>query len=184
MDELKKFSDIIAENFIEISENFKVGLKSKGYRYDEDIMNDAFISSNSALKDKLMDKSEAIKYYWTSYINKYKSYLTKKSETCEELDIEEDILNEIIEERASKTAYNKDIDDLYIIIQEELKEYFGNEEIDEWIQHVCYGKPYKSGNINYLTKKIRRYISNKAIYKNKILKELIENNGLLKTPKK
>ena len=48
MDSLKKFSDIIAENFIEISENFKVGLKSKGYQYDEDIMNDAFISSNSA----------------------------------------------------------------------------------------------------------------------------------------
>ena len=184
MDNLKKFSDIIAENFIEISENFNVGLKSKGYRYDEDIMNDAFISSNSALKDKLMDKSEAVKYYWTSYINKYKTYLAKKSETLEELDIEEDELNKIMEEKATITAYNKDIDDLYTIIQDELKDHFGEDEIEEWIQHVCYGKPYKSGNINYLTKKIRRYISNKAIYKNKILKELIENNGLLKTPNK
>lgn len=184
MDKLKKFSDIIAENFIEISENFKVGLKSKGYQYDEDVMNDAFISSNSALKDKLMDKQEAIKYYWTSYINKYKTKITKKNETCEDLDIDEDLLNEIIETRANKTLYNKDIDDMYGIIIDELKEHFGEQEINEWVDHICYGKPYKGEHLDYLTKKIRRYILHKAIGKNKILKELVENNGLIKAPKK
>ena len=87
-------------------------------------------------------------------------------------------------EKDNKTTYNKDIDDIYDIIINELKDHFGEQEINEWVDHICYGKPYKGEHLDYLTKKIRRYILHKVIGKNKILKELVENNGLAKAPKK
>ena len=42
------FADIIASNYEEIKRNFKSGLRDRGYDWDEDLMNDAFISCNSA----------------------------------------------------------------------------------------------------------------------------------------
>ena len=74
----KCFSDIVAENFNEIYKNFRIGLKSKGYAFSEDIMNDAFISCVTTLKDKQMSKQEALKYYWTAYINRFKTLTTSE----------------------------------------------------------------------------------------------------------
>ena len=85
---MKTFSDLVRMNYDSIVQNFKSGLKRQGYVYDEDIMNDAFISCVNALKDKLMTQDEAIKYYWTSYINKLKT--KSKHKYYEEVWDEED----------------------------------------------------------------------------------------------
>ena len=38
------FTYIVAGNYNEICRNFRAGLIAKGYPFDEDLMNDAFIS--------------------------------------------------------------------------------------------------------------------------------------------
>ena len=48
------FSEVVASSFQEIKRNFKSGLKTSGYEWDEDIFMDAYIKCDSVLKDKLM----------------------------------------------------------------------------------------------------------------------------------
>lgn len=176
------FADIVADNFYEIRDNFKRGLKSKGFGYDEDILSDTFISCNLALKDKLMTKEEGIKYFWTAYLNKLKTHAQQKSNTvyiddltfggeieCPELDI--------IDE-----TYNKDIDILYDYIMDNIRTKFGKEEADIFEMHICKGihtkeleeMGYTNINFVYLTKKIKRYINNHIIKDNGYVKDLLK----------
>ena len=170
----QKFADIVAENFNEIRGNFRKGLPAKGYRYDEDIMSDAFISCCNALKDKELTKSEALKYYWAAYINKYKTYLSK---TKFHLDIDDEDIDVIDD------VYDDTIDGMYDIITKAVREKFGEEEATIWELHTCQGltdKELKSmgynciENLVYFTRKIKRYIMNHVIPQNQKLQELIK----------
>lgn len=166
------FADIIASNYEEIKRNFKSGLRDRGYDWDEDLMNDAFISCNSALKDKPIDKKDAIKYFWTSYINKYKTKKSKEisTESIEDVDIED-------------VTYDKDIDRIYDIIISELQDRFGIRKAYIWDLYVCQGKSAKAirsmgfddiDNFIYFNKQIKRYIKKHIIPSNKELYELIK----------
>ena len=117
------FAEVVAHNYDEIKRNFKAGLKDKGYPWDEDIMNDAFISCNSALKDKPITKSDAIKYYWTAYINKFKSQKLKEEDIASLDDIDYDCIDE---------PYINDIDKIYDIVIAELQDEFGIRETYIW----------------------------------------------------
>ena len=166
------FAEIVADNFSEILKNFKSGLKSKGYEFIEDLMNDAFISCNSALKDKKMTKQEAVKYYWTSYINKYKTYITKNryvslDENYEEID----------------EPYNSGVDEIYDTIINELRNKFGVRKTFIWEMYACRGMSAKEiramgfneiENFVYFNRKITRYIHNHIIKDNVKLRELID----------
>lgn len=166
------FAEIVADNFSEILKNFKSGLKSKGYEFIEDLMNDAFISCNSALKDRKMTKQEAIKYYWASYINKYKSCMAKNryvslDENYEEID----------------EPYNSGVDEIYDIIINELRDKFGIRKTFIWEMYACRGMSAKEikgmgfdeiENFVYFNRKIKRYIHHHIIKDNAKLKELID----------
>ena len=167
------FANIVADNFQEIQRNFKAGLRDKGYQYNEDIMNDAFISCNQSLKDRLLSKKEAIKYYWVAYINKYKTTVSKNK--LKYVDILDDIDTEDEE-------YNDTIDEIYKIIISEIQDRFGLRKAYIWDLYVCQGKSAKEirsmgimdvDNFVYFTRSIKRYIQNHIIPKNKKLQELI-----------
>ena len=172
----QKFIDIIVENFNEIQRNFKIGLLNKGYMYDEDLFNDAFISCNNALYDKELTKKEAIKYFWTAYINKYKTKMSKNKNLLSF----EDVTNDI---DLSEEIYDETIDEIWNIIIQAVRDKFGIKKAFIWELYVCHGKSSKEirnmgiqvDNFVYLTRQIKRYILNQLIPSNQKLQELIKN---------
>ena len=172
---MSKFEDIIIENFAEIQRNFKSGLLNKGYLYDEDLMNDAFISCNNALNKKDLSKKEAIKYFWTAYINKYKTKMSKTPHHLSIEDVVEDFDN--IDEE-----YNDVPDKIYDIIIQAIRDKFGLKKAFIWEMYVCQGKSAKEirnmgftvDNFVYLTRQVKRYINNQLIPNNQELCELIQ----------
>ena len=168
------FADIVAVNYDEIRRNFKAGLKERGYDWDEDLLNDAFISCNSALKNKDISKTEAIKYFWTSYINKFKTKQSKKKpeESIEDHDV--DLICPV---------YNDSIDKIYNIFLEAVQDEYGLRKAYIWELYVCEGKSAKEiremgfddvDNFAYFTRKVKRFLK-RFISENPDLKELVKN---------
>lgn len=173
---MPSFEDIVIENFDEIQRNFKSGLINKGYSYNEDLFNDAFISCRNALSDKELTKKEVIKYFWTAYVNKYKTKMSKNKnhlsfeDVIEEINIQDDI-------------YDDTSDKIYDIILNEIRDKFGLKKAFIWEMYVCQGKSAKEirhmgfdvDNFVYLTRQIKRYLFNHVIPNHKELQELIKN---------
>ena len=167
------FAEIVSENFEEIHHNFQSGLKSKGYEYNEDLMNDAFISCNSTLMNKKLTKQEALRYYWTSYINKYKTWSSKKKYVPLPDDYEE----------YDDEPYNTTKDEIYRMIIDGLIDKFGIRKTYIWELYACQGvsarEIIKMGfhdveNFVYFNRQIKRYIQHHIIRDNKKLQELID----------
>ena len=168
------FADVVASNYEEIQRNFKSGVIDKGYEWNEDLLHDAFISCMSSLKDKQMSKTEAIKYFWTAYVNKYK---TKKSKVHHEESIEDHDVDEVCE------VYNEDKDHIYNIIIEAVQDEYGLRKAYIWEMYVCEGKSAKEihqlgfndvDNFVYFTRKVKRFIK-RFIESDPKLKELVKN---------
>lgn len=168
------FQNIIIENFDEIQRNFKSGLKNNGYSYNEDLMNDTFISCCQTLGDKSLTKKEAIKYYWVSYLNKYKTYKTKTNRFVEldDNDYED-----------PEDEYDESIDKIYDIIMNAIRDEFGIRDAYIWELYVCKGISSKKirqmgfnhiDNFVYFKRKIKRYILHHVIPDNPELQELIK----------
>ena len=112
MDMVETFANIIANNYEEIKKKLITGLKNKNYKYDEDLMQDTILCCITSLKDKPMTKEEAIKYFWTSYINKLKTQPPTIYVYMEDMVEEQD--DEIkYDEFGICESYNKDIDVIY-----------------------------------------------------------------------
>jgi hypothetical protein len=173
----RRFDEIIAENFEEICRNFKTGLAKVGYPYDEDLMQDAYVSCHCALKGKLMTKQEAIKYYWTSYINKYKTFIAKQHETLSYDDVDMDLYD--IEDK----EYNTSIDDAYNVVINELYDMYGVKKTTMWEAYITknkelkqiYGEDYKKYKFANITKQIKRYINKHVLKSNRELQEILAN---------
>ena len=167
------FSDVVANNFQEIKKNFKSGLKSSGYDWDEDIFMDAYIKCDSVLKDKKMDKKEALKYYWAAYINKLKNKHKSKHIITEEIPEDYDKIDEV---------YNEDKDVLCSEIYKKVSNKFGEREAKAWVEHISFHKTtdkimeeYKfDHDFHYTLKRIKKYISEELI-EDKYLQELRDN---------
>ena len=181
------FADIVADNYDNILENFKRGLKNKGYSFDEDVFMDTFISCNTTLNNKKLNKEEAIKYFWTSYVNKLKTLSSQNSNTVYIEDMfvrnENDFGDPWDELNIIDSTYNENIDDLYDLIISLLKEKYGERELNICDLHVCRGvhtkelidMGYTDIDFEYLTKKMKRYIKNHIVKDNKYIAELLSN---------
>lgn len=174
----RTFAEIITDNFTEIQRNFKIGLKDTGYSYDEDLLNDAFISCNAALKDKPMKKEEAIKYYWTVYINKFK---TKKTKEAKHPTVYLEDLKDFDE--PLDTVYRDEPDKIYNIILDAVKKKYGEREAHIWELYICrkvsIDEIKKMGftdieNFPYFTKRIKRYILTHVVPENPELQYLLK----------
>lgn len=170
------FADIVATNYNEIVRNFKAGVKNYGYVYDEDIMNDAFISCFNSLKDKKLTKQEAIKYYWVAYVNKYKT----KQEREQIMDCYDNVEEEF--DDIATENYNSTTDKIYDIIISGVQDHYGVRKATIWEMYACQGKSSKEikamgfsdiDNYAYFTKQVKRYIKNHIIAENRELQELI-----------
>ena len=168
-----KFSNIIAANFMEIKKNFKTGLKNSGYKWDEDIFMDAYIKCDSVLKDKLMDKKEALKYYWTAYVNKIKNKYKSRYTVMDEIPEDYDKIDE---------EYNEDKDLLCEIMYNAVVKKFGKPIANAWVDHRCFGKKseqimreYKfDQDFHYILKRIKKYI-NEDLMEDSYVREIYDN---------
>ena len=168
------FADIIAANFQEIRRNFYTGLIDKGYEWDEDLMSDAFVCCCNTLKDKEMTKKDAIKYYWTAYINKYKTKQSHKIPMMSFEDMEEEY-DEI------DIPYHKDVDDIYDIIVKAVQDEYGLKKAFIWEMYVCKGVPsadlramgFTDINFIYFARQVKRFILKHVVPDNPKLQELL-----------
>lgn len=167
------FSNIIANNFQEIKRTFKSGLKNSGYIWNEDIFMDAYIKCDSVLGDKIIDKKEALKYFWTAYINKLKNHYKSRYSIIEVIPDNYDNIDE---------GYNIDKDILCGEICKMVKQEFGDEIANAWVDYRAYRKSIneineKYGfrrNFHYTLRKIKKYI-NKTVMNDPYIKELSDN---------
>jgi thiamine kinase-like enzyme len=170
------FMDIVAANYNEIVRNFKAGVKNHGYVFDEDVMNDAFISCANSLKNKMLTKQEAIKYFWVAYVNKYKT----KQDHEQIMDCYDNVEEEF--EDVAVENYNSTTDKIYDIIISGVQDHFGVRKAVIWEMYACQGKSSKEikamgfndiDNFAYFTKQVKRYIKNHIVAENRELQELI-----------
>lgn len=174
------FEEVVNKYWDEICNNFMIGLSSRGYKYDRDIMEDTFISCYKTLQNKPMNKKDIIKYLWTAYINKYKTFLRKNTKRnsiiCSENEIKEDPSENLI-------SYDTSCDRIYDIILKEVKNKYGSKNAMLWELHVCQGKSIKEihdlgyedvDNLISLSRKIKRFILNNLIPSHKELQELVK----------
>lgn len=167
------FSNIIANNFQEIKRTFKSGLKNSGYIWNEDIFMDAYIKCDSVLGDKIIDKKEALRYFWTAYINKLKNHYKSRYSIIEVIPDNYDKIDE---------GYNIDKDILCGEIYKMVKREFGGEIANAWIDYRAYRKSINEINekygfkrdFHYTLRKIKKYI-NKTVLNDPYIKELSDN---------
>lgn len=156
------FSTIISENFIEIRNNFIIGLKNHGYEYNEDILADTFIKCNTTLRDKKLTKKDSIKYFWTAYLNRLRNEYKKTHNKRESLDESVPVMD---------YQYDDTMDELYDYILNIITEKFGKNIAKAWEEYMCYGKTYKyvvekynlSKNFQYYIKKINKLLKTDLI---------------------
>ena len=134
-----KFCSIIANNFQEIKRTFKSGLRNSGYIWDEDIFMDTYIKCDNVLGDRIMDKTEALKYFWAAYINKLKNYYKSKYSIKEVIRDDYDMIDE---------EYNTFKDILCYEIYKRVEKEFGEEIANAWVDHKAYRK-----SVNEIMKK-------------------------------
>lgn len=172
MNDKMLFVEIISQNFAEIKNNFKSGLGKLGYEYSEDILADTFIKCNSALNDKKLTKKEAIKYFWTAYINTLKNIKVKNKKFIE-MPENIDMINE---------EYNNDIDKLYDAVIKMLYDKFGEEDINIWIQYKFNKTTFNEilniynndKSLQYMFKKIGKFLKHN-IYNDKNIIKILDD---------
>ena len=76
------------------------------------------------------------RYFWTAFRQNILSAKTRNK-------FKEVVQIETIAERIDESEYNADIDELVVIIENEVRQEFGNEIYEAWYLHICDGKTYK-----------------------------------------
>jgi hypothetical protein len=177
------FCQHVGKYYDEIRKNFKACAGKNNIQWSEDILHDAFISCNNTLKDKIIDKKEAIKYYWVAYVNKYRTQMSKqkKFDSIEDLtELDDEELN------LECGSYNNIPDKIYDIIMSGVQDQFGLRIAYIWDLYTCRGYSSKElremgfdfiQNFVYFSKSIKRYIKHHIIPQNAELQELIKCNN-------
>ena len=167
------FSSIISNNFQEIKRTFKSGLRNSGYIWDEDIFMDTYIKCDNVLGDRIINKTEALKYFWAAYINKLKNYYKSKHSIKEVIRDNYDMIDE---------EYNIFKDILCYEIYKKVEKEFGEEIANAWVDYKAYRKSAneimkKYGfkqDFHYILRKIKKYI-NEIIMTDPYIIELSNN---------
>lgn len=141
------FADIISKYYNDINTLFKSRMHKRDMEFNEDSFNDAFIKCFEHFKDSLISYDDAVKYFWTVYIH---IVLNEKIHESYETELPEDYDCECPE-------YNKDIDNLYNTIIEDVRTTFGESGVDAINEHLH----HKKQDSRTQSRKICRYIKSK-----------------------
>ena len=74
-----KFMDLMATNFGFIKDAIIKKSKAHNTEFDEDLFMDTILCCERVFGDKLLTKTDCIKYFWVAYYNKIKTSKSKQS---------------------------------------------------------------------------------------------------------
>lgn len=146
---------------------------------DRDLFNDSFLSCYEAIKDRNFDEESTIKYFTTVLINNFKKGKKKNTVNYEDIyPVEEDDICDPDKHRETEC-------EIYDIINEKIKEKFGETKYLVWKLHFADNKSYDDliemgyDDINFhnLFRQINSYVKNKLPKENVELQELLKKTS-------
>lgn len=169
--------EIMEKRFHEIKENFKRASAKNNIVFNEDIFIDTYIKCCEQLKNKEMNESQIIQYFWVSFVNNIKKSYRKSINNVKKVEVEEalGVIDEVYDDRRCK---------VYDIIIKHVKSNFTKEEYNMWYLHFVENKSYEEltnmgytgVNFHNIFRSINHYIKTKLPKENKeyntIIKEI------------
>lgn len=147
--------------------------------FNEDVFMDTIIRCMKTFTNKTTNNNEVDKYFWTAFRQNMLSAKTRNK-------FKEVVQIDTISERIDESEYNTDIDELVVIIEDEVRQEFGNEIYEAWYLHICEGKTYKEleelgygDGLHNEFKHIKRHITTKLVKKNANFQKLAKENHLI-----
>lgn len=153
------FMDLISIHYKEIKTLFRARLKSNERPFDEDCFNDAFIKCAQRFGNNVITYDDAIKYFWTAFINTYKGSQSKASREFIE-SIEGSDFDCIDDEDPSCAKY------IYNIVMNAVEEAFGENDMmiyslfkyHGWTENELIEAGYDCTNLNIRVKTIHKFV--------------------------
>lgn len=151
-----------------------------GIPFDEDVFMDTIIRCTTTFSNYNATNKDVDAYFWTAFKqNCFSNSSRDKFKNSVNLDNTNiDVLND---------EYNSDIDEIFTLITNEVKNKFGENVCNAWILHICNNytyaqleeNGYKGLNLHNLFRQIKRYIKQKFIIKNTGLTNLLRENNFI-----
>ena len=167
----------IEPRFSSFKDKIKKLSKKHNIVFDEDIFMDTILKCIDTFPTQEAKDADVDNYFWVAFKQNSISATTRdKFRNMIDIDDADDIIDEI---------YNEDIDVIADVIKNEIICEYGDEIYNAWLLHICDGYTYKElsecgyGHLNLHNefKKIKRYICNKVVKKNKCLQSMLDENG-------
>lgn len=156
----------------------KLAHKNK-VEFDEDVFMDTIVRCMKTFTDKTTNNNEVDKYFWTAFRQNMLSAKTRNK-------FKEIVQVDTIIGRIDDDVYNSDIDDLVVMIENEVRQEFGDKVYEAWYLHICEDKTYKElealgygDGLHNEFKRIKRHINNNLIKTNADFKRLAQENHLI-----
>lgn len=162
--ETDTFMNHVASQYKTIKTLFKSRAYNMNINFDEDIFNDTFIKCANKFNNDKITFETVIKYFWTSYINTYKTEYNKLLEyNIESIDEEihdciDDTYNEYLDDDYARDIYNK----VFKVVENK----FGSEEANiyfmykyhDWDESGLIASGYNYNDLKDTIKKIHRFV--------------------------
>ena len=159
------FMDIISVHYKDIKSLFR-SRSSDDRKFDEDSFNDAFIKCASHFGNTVINYDDAIKYFWTAYVNTVKGEESRISK-IESFDNE--IHDTIDDEEPSyaKTIYNKIMTAVTEAFNEDDMNIYSLYKYHKWTKEDLEDAGYDCKNFDLRIKTIHKFVK---LYSKKYLK--------------
>lgn len=179
-DETNIFFRNVEPRFEPFKKNIKKMAIQNNIMFDEDVFMDTIIKCATTFSNKNATNKDIDMYFWMAFKqNSFSNFSRNKFRDTVNFDnINIDIFNE---------NYNSDIDNILDLIKDEIINKFGENIYNAWILHICdeytytqlEENGYKGLNLHNDFRQIKRFIKQKLIKNNKILKELLRENNFI-----
>lgn len=179
-DETNIFFRNVEPRFEPFKKNIKKMATQNNIMFDEDVFMDTIIRCATTFSNKNATNKDIDMYFWMAFkqnsFSKFSRNKLRDTVSFDNIDI--NIFNE---------NYNSDIDNILDLIKDEVINKFGENIYNAWILHICNEytytqleeNGYKGLNLHNDFRQIKRFIKQKLIKNNKILKELLRENNFI-----
>lgn len=151
---------IMRDRFNEIETNFRIASVKFNLKFDCDMFIETYLMCCESLKEKDLDETSILKYFWVSFLNNSKKIHKKTKYTPNMIEVDCNICDD------SYIEYDESTLTLCDIINEKIEEKFGISSRTVWELHFIENKTYDELselgyigiNFHNLFRKIIRYV--------------------------
>ena len=174
------FFNNVEPRFNEFKKTIERMARESNMFFDEDVFMDTIIKCASTFSNQNATDSDVNHYFWVAYKqNSFSNFSRNKFRDTVNLD---DFGDTILDD-----DYNVDVDEIIDLIENEVRNKFGEQIYKAWILHVCYDYTYKELdicgykglNLHNAFRQIKRYICQKFANENKTFNRLLKENNFI-----